>query len=95
MWRDDLRTHAEGLAHVFVDDQVNVTLTIALLGVRQAVVLVRQRTQGLGQQAHVGHFDVQVALAGTRQGAFGGNDVAHVPGFHRGQGFFGQVLRLT
>ncbi|MCY1440727.1 hypothetical protein D9M71_570120 [compost metagenome] len=91
---DDLRTHAEGLAHVFVDDQVNVALAVALFGVGQAVVLVRQRAQGFGQQAHAGHFDVQVALAGTGQGAFGGNDVAHVPGFHRGQGFFGQGLAV-
>jgi len=38
---DDLRTHAEGLAHIFVDDQVNVALAVALLGVGQAVVLIR------------------------------------------------------
>ncbi len=92
--RNHLRTHAEGLAHVFVDDQVNVTLAIALFGIGQAMVLVRQRAQGLGQQAHGGHFNVQVALAGTGQGPFGSNDVAHVPGFHRGQGFFGQGLAV-
>ncbi len=91
---DHLRTHAEGVAHVFVDDQVNVALAITLLGVGQAVVLVRQRAQGFGQQAHAGHFNVQVALAGTGQGAFGGDDVAHVPGFHRGQGFFRQGLAV-
>ncbi|CRM89846.1 hypothetical protein [Pseudomonas sp. 22 E 5] len=88
--RNHLRTHAEGLAHVFVDDQVNVALAVALLGVGQTVVLVRQRAQRLGQQAHAGHFNVKIALAGTRQGANGCNDVAHVPGFHRGQGFFRQ-----
>jgi hypothetical protein len=92
--RDHLRTHAEGVAHFFVDDQVDVTLAVALLGVGQAVVLVRQRAQRLGQQAHVGHFDVQVALAGTGQGAFGGDDVAQVPGLDRGQGFFGQGLAV-
>lgn len=87
---DDLRANAERLAHVFVDDQVNVALTVARLGVGQAVVLGPQRAQGFGQQAHVGHFDVQVALAGTRQGAFGGNDVAQVPGLDCGQGVFRQ-----
>ncbi|MDQ0738912.1 hypothetical protein QF045_001772 [Pseudomonas sp. W4I3] len=91
---DDLRAHAEGLTHVFVDDQVNVALAVALFGVGQAVVLVRQRAQRLGQQAHVGHLDVQVALAGTGQGAFSCDDVAHVPGFHRGQGFFGKGLAV-
>jgi hypothetical protein len=92
--RDHLRAHAEGLAHFFVDDQVNVTLTIALFGVGQAVVLVRQRAQRLGQQAHVGHFHVQVALTRAGQGADGGDDVAHVPGFHRGQGLFRQGLAV-
>ncbi|RMS27317.1 hypothetical protein ALP71_05775, partial [Pseudomonas coronafaciens pv. garcae] len=91
---DYLRAHAERLTHVFVDDQVDVTLTIALLGVRQAVVLVGQRAQRLGQQAHASHLDVQVTLAGTRQGAFGSDDVAQVPGFHLGQGFFGQGLAV-
>ncbi|MNZ95041.1 hypothetical protein D3C78_1141700 [compost metagenome] len=57
-------------------------------------MLVRQRAQGFGQQAHVGHLDVQVALAGTRQGTFGGDDVAQVPGLDRGQGFFRQGLAV-
>ena len=89
-----LRTHTEGVAHVFVNDQVNVTLAIALLGVGQAVVLVRQRAQGFGQQAHAGHFNVQVTFAGAGQGAFSGNDVAQVPGFYFGQGFFRQGLAV-
>ena len=46
---DHLRTHTEGVAGFLVDDQVDVALAITLLGVGQAVVLVRQRTQRLGQ----------------------------------------------
>lgn len=92
--RDHLRTHTERVAGFFVDHQVDVTLAVALLGVGQAVVLVGQRAQRLGQQAHVGHFDVQVALAGTGQGAFGADDVAQVPGFDGGQGFFRQGLAV-
>ena len=76
--RDHLRAHAEGVAHFLVDDQVDVALAVALLGIGQAVVLVRQRAQRLGQQAHVLHVDVQVALAGAGQGALGGDDVAQV-----------------
>ena len=91
---DHLRAHPEGVAHVFVDDQVDVTLTIALLGVGQAVVLVRQRTQRLGQQADVGHFHVQVALAGAGQGAFGGDDVAQVVVLDRFQGLGRQGLAV-
>ena len=82
---DHLGTHAEGLAHLLVHDQVHIALTVTLFGIGQAVELVRQRAQRLGQQAHVGHFHVKIALAGTGQGAFGGEDVARVPGFHRFQ----------
>ncbi|MCY1369939.1 hypothetical protein D9M69_570060 [compost metagenome] len=57
-------------------------------------MLVRQRAQGLGQQAHVGHVDVQVALAGTGQGAFGADDVTQVPGLDLGQGLFRQGLAV-
>ncbi len=76
--RDDLGAHAERFAHLLVDHQVDVALAVALLGVGQAVELVRQRAQRLGQQAHAVHVDVQVALAGARQCALGGNDVAQV-----------------
>ncbi len=57
-------------------------------------MLVGQRAQRLGQQAHIGHFDVQVALAGTGQSAFGADDVAQVPGLDRGQGLFRQGLAV-
>ncbi len=75
---DDLRAHAERFAHLLVHHQVDVALAIALLGVGQAVELVRQRAQRLGQQPHVVHVDVQVTLAGARQGTLGGDDVAQV-----------------
>ncbi|RMS44312.1 hypothetical protein ALP65_04607 [Pseudomonas aeruginosa] len=91
---DDLGTHAEGVAGFLVDHQVDVALAVALLGVGQAMVLVRQRTQRLGQQAHAGHVDVQVALARAGQHAFGADDVAQVPGLDLGQGFFRQGLAV-
>ena len=91
---DDLGTHAEGLTHLFVDDQVDIALAIAQLGVGQAVVLVGQRAQRLGQQAHVAHVDVEIALAGAGQGAFGGDDVAQVPGLDRFQGLGRQGLAV-
>ncbi|MNF71742.1 hypothetical protein D3C84_536990 [compost metagenome] len=91
---DDPGAHAEGIADFLVDDQVDVALAVTLFGVGQAVVLVRQRTQRLGQQAHVGHLDVQVALAGTGQGALGGDDVAQVPVLDRFQGLGRQGLAV-
>ncbi len=92
--RDHLRTHAEGLAHILVDDQVDVALAVALLGVGQAVELVRQRTQRLGQQASVLHVDVQITLAGARQRALGRDDVAHVPVLDRFERLFRQGLAI-
>ncbi len=91
---DDLGTHAEGLAGFLVDDQVDVALTIALLGVGQAVVLVRQRAQRLGQQAYLLHVHEQVALVGALHGALGADDVAQVPGLDLGQGLFRQGLAI-
>ena len=42
----------EGLADVIVHDEVDVTLTIAGLLVREAMELLGQRADGLGEQAH-------------------------------------------
>ncbi|MNP39278.1 hypothetical protein D3C76_1328480 [compost metagenome] len=57
-------------------------------------MLVRQRAQRLGQQAHVAHVDVQVALARTGQHTLGADDVAQVPGLDLGQGFFAEGLAV-
>ncbi|MCY1443103.1 hypothetical protein D9M71_595020 [compost metagenome] len=83
---DHLGAHAEGLAHLLVDDQVDVALAVAGLGIGQAVELVRQRTQRFGQQAGFLHVDVQVTLAGTGQHAADADDVAQVPVLDRFEG---------
>ena len=77
------RAHAERLARGVVDDQVDVALPIARLGVREAVPLVGQRTQRLHQQAH--RFRAHRELAGARahEHALGADDVAHVPALER------------
>ena len=93
--RNHLRTHAKGMARFFVHDQINVALTVALLGVGQTVVFVRQRTQGLGQQLHVFHVHIQVALAGASQRPFGGDDVAQIPGFDCFQRLCRQALAVN
>ena len=46
----DLRTNFEGVARLFVGDQIKVTLTVTGFLIGQAVKFVRQRTQGFGQQ---------------------------------------------
>jgi hypothetical protein len=81
---DDLRARHEGAARFFGDDQIDVTLAIALFHVGQTMKLVRQRTQALGQQAHaVGTLDRQLAGLGAHQHAFGADDVADVPALER------------
>ncbi|MNF73573.1 hypothetical protein D3C84_555780 [compost metagenome] len=91
---DHLGAHAEGLAHLLVDDQVDVALAVAGLGIGQAVELVRQRTQRLGQQAGFLHVDVQVSFAGTGQHAADADDVAQVPVLDRFEGLGRQGLAV-
>ena len=75
------RADHKGVTSVFVDDQVNIALTITLLGIRQAMVLVGQRAQRLGQQLDRRHMHIQITLAGARQVTFCGDDVAQIPMF--------------
>ena len=76
---DHLRAHHEDLARIRVHDQVDVALAVALLDVGQAVPLVRERAQRLGQQAQRVDLHRQFAGTGAGQPALGGDDVAHVP----------------
>jgi hypothetical protein len=83
---DDLRALDEHRARLRGHDQVDVTLAVTLLDVGQAVPLVRQRAQRLGQQADRFGLDRQLAGLGTGQAAFDGDDVAHVPALEGGVG---------
>src|SRR5699024_11865443 len=62
-----------------VHDQVDIALAVAQLLVLQAVVLVRQRAQRLGQQ--LGRFDVnvEIALARLVYRAGDADDIADIP----------------
>ena len=75
---DELRAQLEGLAHVGVDDQVHVALTIAGLPVGQAVELFGQGTQALGQQLHFAGADGDLTLLGFEHLALDAHDVADV-----------------
>ncbi|MNZ70286.1 hypothetical protein D3C78_886190 [compost metagenome] len=77
--RHDLRTHLEGLARFVVGNQIQVTLTIAGFLIGQAVELVRQRAQCLGQQAQFGAVDRQFTRLGFEQLAACAKDVTQVP----------------
>ena len=76
---DDLAAFDEGIARFFVGNQIDVALTVFGFLIAQAFVFVRQRTQGFGQQADVGHAHGQFTVVGFEQSAFRADDVAQVP----------------
>ena len=76
--RDDAGTLDEDLARVVVDDRVEVTTAVARLDVGQAVELLGQRTQGLGQELPGDRPQRQLAAAGLEHRALGADEVADV-----------------
>jgi hypothetical protein len=65
------------------DDQVDVTLAIALFDIGQAMPLVRQRPQRFRQQPQCLDTHRQLASARAHQCAFGADDVADIPRLER------------
>ena len=81
---DGLCAGAERVARLRRRDQVDVTLTILRFLIGEAVELVRQRAQRLGEQTQLLDLDRQFAGAGAEQRAGCGDDVADVPAFEGG-----------
>ena len=75
---DHVRALDEALLDLVVDDEVEVAAAVARLHVGEAVELLRQRTQRLGEQAEVVNLERELAAAGADHGALGAEDVAHV-----------------
>ena len=63
-------------ARLLVHDHVDVALAVLLLDVGEAVELVRQRAQRLGQQADFGRLDAQFAGSGLHQRTDDADDAA-------------------
>ena len=63
---------------VGVDDEVGVALAVADVGVGEAVPLVRQRADRLGQQLETRHLDGDLAGAGRHHGALRADPVAAI-----------------
>ena len=72
-----LRT-TEGLAHLRVDDEVDVAPPVARLDVLEAVPLLGQRPQRLGEELELLHGDGQLAGARPEQVARDADEVADV-----------------
>ena len=64
-----VRPAPEGLPRLGRHDQVEVTLAIALLHIRQAMPLVRQGLQRLGEHRPLAHLHRQFAAVGAAQDA--------------------------
>ncbi|MNS62151.1 hypothetical protein D3C72_952010 [compost metagenome] len=90
--RDRVGAGAEGVARFRRHDQVDIALAVLHFLVGQAVELVRQRAQRLGQQAQLAHLHRQLALVGAEQLAAGADDVAQVPVLERGVDLFADLV---
>ena len=72
----DRAARDERVAHVVVDDQVDVALTVALLDVLQAAPLVGKRRERFGEHREVGHVQGELAHLRTEDVAGHADDVA-------------------
>ena len=75
---DELGTGDEGLLHIGVHHQVQIALTVPGIGVLEAMPLLRQRTQALGEQGQLFSLHRDLTPAGTEYFAFHADDVAQV-----------------
>ena len=83
---DDLGALEENVLHPFVDDQVHVTLAVALLGIGKGVVHIpvlilfhhRQRAERFGQHGELVHVNRFFSRSGAEYGAFYADEVADV-----------------
>ena len=75
---DDLAALAEGVANVGVHDEVDVALTVTDLAIGQAVELLGQWTQGLGEDLQVRRGKGELAALGADDGTRRADDVSEV-----------------
>ncbi len=76
---DHAGARLEQVAGLGVHDQVDVALAIALLLIGQAMPLLRQRPQRLGQQHQALDLDAQLAGLRVEQRALRTDNVTHIP----------------
>src|SRR5215831_17383795 len=83
---DNLRALDEHIARRWVGDEIDVTLPVLLLLVRQAVEFLRQRPQRLREEPHLLTAHRQFAGLGLEERPGRADDVAQVPVLERVQG---------
>ena len=75
----DSRARLEHAAALFVHDEIHVAAPVAQLRIGDAVPLVGQRTQRLGEKHQALRAHRQLARLGAKQRPLGADDIAHVP----------------
>ena len=80
---ENLRALAEGLANIVVGNQVDIALTIAGLLVGEAVELLGQRANGLGEQRRALGGNGELAALGANNHAGHAQDIAKVESLER------------
>ena len=86
----DLETLLERALDLGVHDKVDIALAITRLLVGQAVELLRQRAQRLGQKLVARDGDGKLAALRAHHGAVHADPVTHVEVFHRGEDFLAE-----
>ncbi len=81
-----------GLEGAGVHEEVDVALAVAELGVGEAVVLVGQGEQGLGEEGELADVDGELAGAGAEEVADDADVVAEVEELVEGEGVFADVV---
>ncbi len=89
---NDLGALDEGVLDVGIDDQVDVALAIAGFLVRQAVELLRQRTQALREQLEGVDGNGKLATTGAHHEAMSADPVAHIEVLQTFEGFLAQSV---
>ena len=75
---DGLGTLDKSLAHLGIDDQIHVALTVAGVHILQAVVLFGQGQQALAQQRVLLHLHRDLTAAGTEHDALDTDDITDI-----------------
>ena len=89
---DDLRALDKGIAHLGVDDHIEIALAIAGVHVLEAVELLRQGMQALGEQRDLLRVDADLARLGAENDALDANDVAEVEVLELFVGFLADIV---
>ena len=84
----------EGIADLGVHDKVYEALTVAKLGVLEAMELLRQRPEGLAQKLHLLRVYGYLAGAGLEYPAHHADYIAYVEGLELGVAFLAYVVPL-